>query len=410
MRVVPEMIINVRARILMALIGVTVHLAVTADAWRIAAALSMPPHWHGQFLGMMIAMGIMAAICPFLPLGRVLIGMIALRSMLVLVAGLPFLGHSVSYGLIFANMVLESFVYFPPIVGVSYGLAMTGFSTWLACQRIPLWFGGAAPVEATALVVAWTQTGLCGVIGYWLAREFQLQAVNKATLNALRNSNNYLANTNMILQTIAANTGIIAVENEQSRIARELHDTIAHTLTNLFSIHDTYRKLLEVRGLTVPHEISQALALSRDGLAEVRSVVKGLRPQNSIEREGLGKVKRLVEVFAEATGIQVDLSYGDVPQFPGDLHEVTLYRAVQEGLTNAFRHGQATRISVVFHRLEDSIEVVVRDNGVGAARISGGFGLLGIYERAEEMGGSMGTESVPGCGFTLRVRLPLVED
>ena len=129
------------------------------------------------------------------------------------------------------------------------------------------------------------------------------------------------------------------------------------------SLLDVYREKLQARKKKVPEEIIQARILAREGLGHVRIVLQGLRPRSSEGYNGLGSVKRLVDVFGQATGMRVVLSYGDAPQFPGEVIEAVLYRAVQEGLTNAFRHGHATEVFVSFHHLGEGIELIVREIG-----------------------------------------------
>ena len=220
----------------------------------------------------------------------------------------------------------------------------------------------------------------------------------------------YLANTNMNLQDLAARAELATMTKERTRVAREIHDTIAYTLTNLISLLDAYREKLQAAGEIIPEELAQARTLARDGLAEVRGVLRGLRPRGDEGYNGLGNIMRLVEVFRQATGVEVQLSYGDAPQFPGEALEEVFYRAVQEGLTNAFRHGRATQIFVSFCRIGEGVELTVRDNGQGAETLTGGFGLVGIRERVEELGGTVSIFTQPGYGFTLRVWLPLSKE
>jgi signal transduction histidine kinase len=88
--------------------------------------------------------------------------------------------------------------------------------------------------------------------------------------------------------------------------------------------------------------------------------------------------------------------------------DLSAYRIVQEGLTNALKHAHATRADVTVHFAPDAVELEVRDDGVGGtAADGGGHGLLGIRERVKIYGGDMTAEPVPGRGFVLKTRLPL---
>jgi len=312
-----------------------------------------------------------------------------------------------SYGLMYFLIAFEGFVYLQSWSRPLPGLLSLGISAWLAHLRILLWGRPADPVDMMSLGLAWADCLLGGILGFHLAHLLHVHDQESRLIRELRTTNMYLANTNMNLQDLAAQAELATMARERTRVAREIHDTIAYTLTNLVSLLDAHRERLQANGEMIPEEVVQARTLARDGLAEVRAVLRGLRPRSDEGYSGLGNVMRLVEVFRQATGVEVRLSYGDAPQFPGEILEAVFYRVVQEGLTNAFRHGRATQIFVSFCRIREGIELTVRDNGEGAETVTGGFGLIGIRERVEELGGTVNVITQPGCGFTLRVWLPL---
>ena len=110
--------------------------------------------------------------------------------------------------------------------------------------------------------------------------------------------------------------------------------------------------------------------------------------------------------------IKVELELGDVPLYLGEEANLTLFRLVQEGLTNALRHGKASRISVLFTRDGEGVFVTIQDNGIGSGKVGQktGFGLLGMQERVERLGGRLEVISEPGEGFTLKAWIPFGEE
>ncbi|MGE5605134.1 MAG: sensor histidine kinase, partial [Bacteroidota bacterium] len=194
---------------------------------------------------------------------------------------------------------------------------------------------------------------------------------------------------------------------ERSRIAREIHDSLIYTLTNLLALLNAYREKLNAVNKIIPDELNQARELVLSGLNDVRHFLSTIRPKDYDDDIGLGKTKRLATVFNQSTGVEVELNFGDVPQFIDKELEQVIYRIVQEGLTNSFRHGKATQIFINFNLFKNGISLSIKDNGCGVDLIKFGYGLTGIQERVEELGGKIKIISRVGDGFTLQAWFPL---
>lgn len=391
----------------MSIVSVMVHLTVLAGYWWGDTWRRFPLSWSYSYTYVILLMMISAAIAPFINSARIRGCLLGVRLAAMITVAMPFASRPGSFGLIYALLTFEGFLYFGDRLALVLGVLLVVFLILLARLHLPLWFNPVEPVDVDALMTAWAQCLLSGAVGYCLVREERMRARDLDALEDLRSANTYLAETNINLQNLAAQAEHDTMAKERTRVAREIHDTIAYTLTNLLSLLDVHRERLQVNEQIVPEEVNQARTLARDGLSDIRLVLRGLRPRKDEGYNGLGSVMRLIEVFGQATGIEVRLSYGDAPQFPGEVLEAVFYRVVQEGLTNAFRHGRATQVFVSFCRLRDGIELTVRDNGRGTDTSAGGFGLVGIRERVGELGGTTTTTSQFGHGFTLRVWLPL---
>jgi two-component system, NarL family, sensor histidine kinase DevS len=197
-------------------------------------------------------------------------------------------------------------------------------------------------------------------------------------------------------------------EVERRRLARELHDETGQALTSI---------LLGLRAVDeaddadhVAKAVSELRALVVATLQDVRRLAVQLRPK-ALDDFGLGPaLERLVQTFSESSGISVDVEtrLGD-DRLPSDV-ETTVYRIVQEALTNVVKHAAANRVSVLVVRRESVVAAVVEDDGRGfdpdAAR-DDSLGLDGMRERVELHEGRMIVESSPGAGTTIQIEVPL---
>jgi len=208
-----------------------------------------------------------------------------------------------------------------------------------------------------------------------------------------------------------------AVQAERVRIARELHDVLAHSLSQINVQAGVGLHLMDKQ----PEKAADALAsikeTSKTALDEVRSVLGMLRAQGGsaadaplVPEPDLGRLPSLVEA-ASSAGFEVHLD-DRVPHagVPAQV-QLALYRIVQESLTNVARHASgATRVDIVLERTDDVYRVEVRDDGRGAdgtASETGGRGVLGMRERAELLGGHLSAGPAPGGGFVVAGEIPV---
>ena len=204
----------------------------------------------------------------------------------------------------------------------------------------------------------------------------------------------------------------VAVAEERARIARELHDVVAHSVSVM---------VLQVGA--VRHRLPGDLGKDRDALrnveeagrsalAEMRALLGALRHDGEeaalAPSPTLAAVDRLV-ADVSAAGLQVETRVEGEPVELSHALELSAYRIVQEGLTNALKHGRAHSAVVTMRYLPEELELEVRDDGVGASSSDGlGHGLVGVAERVKIFGGRVSAGPGDGGGFTLCATLPLV--
>ncbi|MGX7673128.1 sensor histidine kinase [Plantactinospora sp. DSM 117369] len=205
-----------------------------------------------------------------------------------------------------------------------------------------------------------------------------------------------------------------AVTAERLRIARELHDMVAHSIGIIAIQAGVGSRVIQ----TQPAEAGAALraieTTSRETLAGLRRVLGGLRqadPSDPAPRDpapGLADLDRLAEATAEA-GVRVELCRrGERRPLPADI-ELSAYRVVQEAVTNVVRHAGTPRCRVTLDYREHDLHVEVVDEGRGGPVAASGFGIAGMRERVGLLHGDFAAGPVPGSGFRVAARLPLPE-
>lgn len=201
----------------------------------------------------------------------------------------------------------------------------------------------------------------------------------------------------------------IAVVDERSRIAREVHDIVAHNLAVMVALADGASATVEADPAQAEELMRQSSTTGREALSEMRRLVGLLREGNSAAPQpGLDDLDRLVAQVREA-GLKVEVE--DALEHRGALSAgsaLTIYRIVQEALTNTLKHaGPNATAKVHLTRTTGGIEIEVTDTGTGCASATGGHGLLGIVERVGAYGGEVEAGAVPGGGWRVHARLPL---
>ena len=210
----------------------------------------------------------------------------------------------------------------------------------------------------------------------------------------------------------------VAVAEERGRIARELHDVVAHSMSVMVLQVGAVRHRMPPDAAAQRDTLADVESMGREALNEMRRLLGAMRDQGDeaelTPRPGLAELDRLADDVT-AAGLQVEVAVvGESVPLPAGL-DLSAYRIVQEALTNSLKHSGAARATVTVGYEPKDLRIEVRDDGGGAAQDAAwpagdGYGLAGIRERVKIYGGDMSAGPAPGGGFMVCARLPIIDE
>ncbi|GAB4514906.1 MAG: hypothetical protein OHK0046_17640 [Anaerolineae bacterium] len=202
----------------------------------------------------------------------------------------------------------------------------------------------------------------------------------------------------------------IAIAEERSRLARDLHDSVTQQLYSLSLLVEGWRRLHQAGKLELsPDHLIEIGGIAQQSLKEMRLLIYELRP-DTLDSEGLlDALHRRLNTVEERTGIRTRIIADTLINLPAPI-ENGLYRIAQEALNNVLKHARAEHVVIQLREAHGTISLEIRDDGRGfdlaAARDTGGIGLSSMQERALQIGATLKVESTPGVGTSIEVILP----
>jgi signal transduction histidine kinase len=227
-------------------------------------------------------------------------------------------------------------------------------------------------------------------------------------MNGQRTQRAELAAANAQLAQAASTREQLAISQERNRMARELHDTLAHSLSAVAVQLEALNAAWENDPATAKQILTSAQQLTRDGLQEVRRALRSLRAAPLEDLGLLLALRQLAESAAARAGLQLQLELPTtLPQLPPDT-EQNIYRVAGEALENVVRHANAQHLTFSL-QLNPHLTLRVQDDGRGfdpqQAAAEGHYGLTGMQERAAMLGGRLEINSRPGAGTTIQLQI-----
>ena len=371
------------------------------------------PWFAGTYLGSIAGSAALSLLSFLLGQAWIAVFIAGLRCYLILVLGYG-IGAYISAKLILGvGLMVEvcALVAFPAnlIACAVFIAALT------SAQVFPFFLGQSQLVETVsfptpdeAITLAVFLTAAAGTSAYIrrllsektsLAESLRLQELNVDTL----------AELNKNLQDYAHTADEDSAERERNRISREIHDISGYIFTNLIALMDAAGSMPEKNSHVLTDLISTARKQAQEGLQETRAALRKLRNEGPRKTDNALAIHKVVSIFRAVAGIDVDLDLGNLPRFLSPDLNRALYRTVQEGLTNAVRHGKATKARINFWVWDGIMLLSISDNGSGSASFVKGIGLSGMEERVGALGGSVSTGASLEGGFKLSVSIPVEE-
>lgn len=242
-----------------------------------------------------------------------------------------------------------------------------------------------------------------------VSRQSKKRAEAEVIIDRLDDSISRLGKANLGFQDLTNSLELETLKKERNRVSREIHDTVGYSLTNIRIMLEAVSFMVESDSIQVRELIRKSMDEAGLCLEETRNAMRQLRSKELSRVRGMKSFFQLVQVFGEATGIRVSIEFGNTPDSLGNRIDKTVFRFIQEGLTNSFRHGRASEIGIYFWIQDRVLSVSIRDNGSGAGILTEGIGLAGMKERLFELNGKMSYKNVSD-GFEIAIEIPLIRE
>ena len=329
---------------------------------------------------------------------------IILRFFILFLTGYP-LGNNILIELIlFTGLIMEIVFSFPGSINLPFLILMNIFFLFTQ-QEHSAWGTVVSAVEPYKLLCAAAINIIISLIMIFMRVIIETNIKQKNNLNNINNAMRQLADINIGFQNYVKEQEVKVLLEERKRISREIHDTVGNALTNIIMMMEVLQVVDKNENDKIKEVVEGTRAQAQKGLEDTRSAVRQLREQKVAEKCGLNMIAELISAFRLASDIEIAINYGNVPVYIDDKTDLAIFRFIQEGMTNAFRHGMATKISINFWESDGRIRVSIEDNGVGAGEIIEGVGLAGMRERIEGLGGVLLKENL-SHGFRIVAVVP----
>lgn len=228
---------------------------------------------------------------------------------------------------------------------------------------------------------------------------------SRELLTSVEEKNEALIRVNEQLSENITATKQLVIARERSRVSKEIHDILGHTMTVVISLLEMASLSIEEDAALSKEKVTQSMEYIRDGLGDLKRSMRR-NSSDAIMASALNaELYKLIEGY-EQSGIKVDYYYKHSSvKVPPKVYDAVV-RICQEGLTNALKHGQAQNVTVGLRYVERHIDLFIIDDGKGCQNMIKGNGLIGMENRVNDLGGYFSCGSPEGDGFNIHVTLP----
>ncbi|MFT9818355.1 sensor histidine kinase [Lysinibacillus sp. NPDC056185] len=293
-------------------------------------------------------------------------------------------------------------ILFVPILIVAYAcqvkpLIWVGLFLYISIFLAGIWAGNLYE----DIFARFIDTTIIYGIGLCLGRMTIVNNANKELIASIEDKN-------MDLEYYSKKIEELTIKEERNRVSQDLHDTVGHIFTSVITSLDALPFLYRADKKEAEKSIKEISDLARNGLNDVRRTIHQMSPTN--HQTLVESVKELIVDFMKhtSTDITLDVEGGEIKV--GDRIKFAVIRCIQEGLTNAKRHGQATFIKVNISFQQEELIVLIEDNGNGCDELNLGFGLRSMKDRISALAGTVDLYSKLNNGMRITCSIPMVKE
>ena len=333
-----------------------------------------------------------------------LLSFILLKFFILFLIGYPLGSYIWLELLLFTSLILETglFLSFPTNL---YTIFLMNLLFLFSQREISAWWYKLNDVSLHDMLFTVFYCSFVSVITFILAYNISEREKKDKKIERLDAAISQLTDANIGFQKYVKVIELDSIINERKRLSREIHDAVGYSLTNIIMLLEA-AALLAGKDLGKQKEsIFNAKKQAVNGLEETRLALRHLREEKIESLYGIRAVDELIKAFRNATGIDIQVEYGNFPTFTNEVVDAMIFRMIQEGMTNAFRHGMATKITILFWHDKGLIRLFIHDNGSGTSDIIEGIGIAGMRERLVKIGGRLTLKNVID-GFELGAEIP----
>lgn len=284
-------------------------------------------------------------------------------------------------------------------------LGVLATSVALNGSAMDAWADPTPEVLAELVLVVVVQTAAIGAGILLAARNESAERKREELVERLETALHENAGLHAQLVVQARESG---AQDERQRLAREIHDTLAQGLAGIITQLQAAERSVPAPGETDVH-VARALGLARSSLAEARRSVQALGPQELGRAHLPEALRTLTERWSHDHDVRAHVEITGAREPLSPAIEVSLFRVVQESLTNVAKHAEASRVGVTLSYAGTEVLLDVRDDGRGfAAGVGTGFGLTSMRQRIRGVGGHLEVQTAPGEGTSVSARVPAI--
>lgn len=309
---------------------------------------------------------------------------------------------------LFCSLIVETGLLLPHPINITL-IVLFNILFLISQQSVSAWWFFTNSISVHDLVFTGFFVFMFSAIVLILAYNILERKKRDSKIERLDSAIAQLTDANIGFQKYVKVNELETITNERKRLSREIHDAVGYSLTNIIMLLEAAVLLVDTDKDLQKETIINAKKQAVNGLEETRTALHHLREDEVDRVKGIRSIDELIRAFRDATGIAIKVEYGNLPAFTDDVVDSLIFRMIQEGMTNAFRHGMATKITILFWCDRGMIRLFIHDNGTGMSDFSEGIGIAGMRERLEKIDGKLTFKNVVD-GFELGALIPWIEE